>query len=145
MGGANSGMSFDRVTTGDNVDRPISEWKSALAFNRKRVSAEISRAYEISHFPNLFMHKGKIMKRLTTIFLIPTFFAVPAYAGELCQDEAKAMGYIGATEMLAPCKPQKNATSEEAQSKESRKYPEGDLAKKQRGDFLGQFGQAQTQ
>ncbi len=85
------------------------------------------------------------MKSLTTLFLIPTFFALPAYAGGLCQEEAKAMGYLGAIEMLAPCKPQKNATSEEKQSKESRKDPEDDLVKKQRGDSLGQFGQAQTQ
>ena len=72
------------------------------------------------------------------------FFAVPAYAGELCQEEAKAMGYVGATEMLAPCKPQKNASSDEAQSKESRKYLEGDPAKKQQEGSLVQFGQAQT-
>ncbi len=85
------------------------------------------------------------MKSLTTLFLIPTFFAVPVYADGLCQEEAKAIGYLGAIEMLAPCKPKKNATSEEAQSKESRKDPEGDLAKKQRGNSLGQFGQAQTQ
>ncbi len=85
------------------------------------------------------------MKSLTTLFLIPSFFAVPAYAGGLCQEEAKAMGYLGAIEMLAPCKPQKNVTSEETQSKELRKYPEGDLAKKQYGDSLGQFGRAQTQ
>ena len=85
------------------------------------------------------------MKRWTMIFLIPTFFAVPAHADELCQDEAEALGYIGAAEMLAPCKSQNDAIAEEAQSKDSRKYSEGDLAKKQRGDSFGQFGQAQTQ
>ena len=77
------------------------------------------------------------MKRWTMIFLIPAFFAVPAHADELCQDEAEALGYIGAAEMLAPCKSQNNAIAEEAQSKESRKYPEGDLAKKTAWRFFG--------
>ena len=86
------------------------------------------------------------MKRLVTIFLISTFFAAPTYAGGLCQEEAKAMGYLGAIEMLPPCKPQKNIVSQKPDSKESRKDPEqGDSVKAQEGGSLGQFGQAQTQ
>ena len=86
------------------------------------------------------------MKRLTPIFfLIPVIFSVPASAEELCQEEAKAAGYIGPIEMLAPCKPKKNAAPE-VQSKESRKKLEDDdLAKKQHDDSFEQLGQAQTQ
>ncbi len=86
------------------------------------------------------------MKNLSTIFLISTFFTVPAYAEGLCQEEAKAMGYLGAIEMLPLCKTQKNIVPQKPDSKESRKDPEqGGSAKTQETQSLGQFGQAQTQ
>ena len=83
------------------------------------------------------------MKRLVTIFLISTFFAAPTYAGGLCQEEAKAMGYLGAIEMLPPCKPQKNIIPQKTDLKESRKDTEQNSVKA-REESLGQFGQAQT-
>ena len=48
------------------------------------------------------------------------------------------MGYLGAVEMLPPCKPQKNIVSQKPDSKESRKDPEqGDSAKTQGWESLG--------
>ena len=84
------------------------------------------------------------MKSLSTIFLISTFFAAPTFAGDLCQEEAKAMGYRGAIDVLPPCKHQENIVSQKPDSKESRKDTEQDFVKAQEGESLGQFGQAQT-
>ncbi len=85
------------------------------------------------------------MKSLSAIFLVSTFLAAPTYAGGLCQEEAKAMGYLGAIEMLPPCKPQKNIVSQKPDSNGTRKDQEQkDSAKAQEGESFGQFGQAQT-
>ena len=43
------------------------------------------------------------MKTLLCALGIATVFLNPVYAGDMCREEAKATGYVGALEMLEPC------------------------------------------
>ena len=52
------------------------------------------------------------MKRITLALCIPVLLSAPIYAEGLCQEEAKAVGYVGLTDTLKPCKPQQRASQE---------------------------------
>ncbi|MDP2027071.1 hypothetical protein [Sulfuriferula sp.] len=85
------------------------------------------------------------MKRLALTFFIPVLFSASAYADGLCQEEAKAMGYVGSIDTLEPCKPQKNAASEATLSEKAGKELEPRyLGGKRDLDSSEQMGQVQT-
>ena len=84
------------------------------------------------------------MKRLALTFFIPVLFSASAYADGLCQEEAKAMGYVGSIDTLEPCKPQKNAASEAARSEKVGKEIEPRyVTEKRDSDSSTQMGQVQ--
>ena len=43
------------------------------------------------------------MKRLHYAFGIVAIFSIPVHAADLCREEAKAVGYVAALELLEPC------------------------------------------
>lgn len=52
------------------------------------------------------------MKRLYYALGILAIFSIPVHAADLCREEAKAIGYVSALEMLAPCDEKPATTSE---------------------------------
>lgn len=53
------------------------------------------------------------MKRLSYVIGIIAIFSMPAYADDLCREEAKAIGYVAPLDMLAPCEQQATVASEQ--------------------------------
>ena len=85
------------------------------------------------------------MKRLALTFFIPVLFSASAYADGLCQEEAKAMGYVGSMDTLEPCKPQKNTASEATLSEKAGKEIKPRYLKEKRdSESSTQMGQVQT-
>ena len=85
------------------------------------------------------------MKSITLALFIPVLLSAPVYAENPCQEEAKAMGYVGPTDTLKPCNAKENA-SNEGYSAQAAKAPERkEAAQKPDTDTMEQFGQAQTQ
>lgn len=78
------------------------------------------------------------MKDFILVATIFTSLAVPAYAEEVCREQAQAMGYIGATELLKACETAENKVlaqpEEQAEiSKQAKGGPEStSVAKAQR-------------
>lgn len=64
------------------------------------------------------------MKSLFYAFGIAAVCLNPVYAEDLCREEAKAMGYVAALEMLEPCQPKSAVTAQsddqQAQPKEAK-------------------------
>lgn len=62
------------------------------------------------------------MKTLFYAFGIAAVCLNPVYAGDLCREEAKAVGYVAALDMLEPCQPKSAVTAQsdeqQAQQKE---------------------------
>ena len=85
------------------------------------------------------------MKRLALAFFIPVLFSAPAYSDELCQEEARAMGYVGPLDTLEPCKPKKSDASEGTRAEAPRKDSVQESLTKQDSEPTEQFGQAQTE
>lgn len=89
------------------------------------------------------------MKRITLALCLSGLLAAPllvapVYADPLCQEDAKAMGYLGPIDTLKPCNPQKNAVKEG--SDQAAKTPDQqDMAQKQDPGTMEQYGQMQTQ
>lgn len=61
------------------------------------------------------------MKSLILVTSLLTIFAGPAFATEdICREEAIAMGYVGALDVLAPCEPKKTVDAEELRIEDRR-------------------------
>lgn len=56
------------------------------------------------------------MKNLHYAFGILAIFSMPVHAADMCREEAKAMGYVSALEMLAPCEQKVTATTEQSRN-----------------------------
>lgn len=85
------------------------------------------------------------MKRIALALCIPVLLSAPVYAEDLCQEEAKAMGYVGPTDTLKPCNPQENASKEVYSGQVAKAREQKEVTQKQDADALEQFGQAQLQ
>lgn len=64
------------------------------------------------------------MKNLSYAFGIVAILSTPVHAADLCREEAKAMGYISALEMLAPCEQSVAAPTEPSHEDEDRRQAE---------------------
>lgn len=51
------------------------------------------------------------MKRLRYAFGIVAILSIPVHAADLCREEAKAVGYVAALELLEPCQPKAVVTA----------------------------------
>lgn len=53
------------------------------------------------------------MKYQAFLLMFGALLAIPSFAGDLCREDAKAVGYEGSLEMLEPCKPKPSAAIEQ--------------------------------
>lgn len=81
---------------------------------------------------------------ITWALCLSGLLAAPVYADTLCQEDAKAVGYVGPIDMLKPCNPQKNAAKEGYSDQVAKVREQQDSTQKQDTDASEQFGQAQT-
>ena len=84
------------------------------------------------------------MKRITLALCLSGLLAAPVYADTLCQEDAKAVGYVGPIDTLKPCNPQKNAAQEGA-NQVAKTRDQQDMAQKQDPSTMEQYGQMQIQ
>lgn len=66
------------------------------------------------------------MKDFILVATIFTSFAVPAFAEEACREQAQAMGYIGATELLRACATTQNEMLAQPKQAEASKQTKGE-------------------
>ena len=67
------------------------------------------------------------MKDFILVATIFTSLAVPAYAEEVCREQAQAMGYIGATELLKACETTENKVLAQPEQAEISKQAKGGI------------------
>lgn len=87
------------------------------------------------------------MKRSLITLFIPLLLSTPVLAdNSLCQEDAKAIGYVNAQETLPPCKPEQSAAAETDRSKEAREGRDQPESLQKRGlEAMEQYGQIQIQ
>lgn len=66
------------------------------------------------------------MKDFILVATLFTSFAVPAFAEEACREQAQAMGYIGATELLRECDTTQNEVLAQSKPAEAAKQAKGE-------------------
>ena len=85
------------------------------------------------------------MKTITLALFIPVLLSAPVYAEGPCQEEAKAIGYVGTTDTLKPCNTKQNTSNEVYSDQAATAREQKEAAQKPDTDTMELFGQAQTQ
>lgn len=71
------------------------------------------------------------MKRFIYAVCMLSVMNSPLYAEDLCIEQAKAMGYVGAHEMLPPCKADPSAAAQELRIEREEKKQNNQAGKSQ--------------
>ena len=84
------------------------------------------------------------MKRITVAICLSALFTVPVYADSLCQEEAKAEGYVGPADTLKPCTSQ-NAPKQASSGLAAKARESQDQTAQKDSSPIEQFSQLQIQ